>query len=189
MISGIFSYIMDIMLHPDGKSHVRIPVPYQFGIQRYCETACQTAQEDKRFLPYNGCRIRCLAPRGWRDREFARLVERAVETLPLLAAERGSQLTEANIEKLLEVLLSDAPRGRVETELEIDNARLRSEYLRETPLLTGAEVNAASGLHPREQERARLPLGNERVSCLPCAPGALISTQPFSFLMAFRDRS
>ena len=80
--------------------------------------------------------------------EFAPLVERAVETLPLLAAERRSQLTEANIEKLLEVLLSDAPRGRVETELEIDNARLRSEYLREMPLLTGAEVNAASGLHP-----------------------------------------
>ncbi len=88
---------------------------------------------------------------GGATAEFAELIERTVETLPLLAAERRSQLTEANIEKILDVILPDAPRARVETELDIDNARLRSEYLKETPLLAGVEVRAASGLHPRNK--------------------------------------
>ena len=88
---------------------------------------------------------------GGPTEELAQLIERAVETLPLLAAERSSQLTEANTAKLLDVILSGIPRARVETELEIDNARLRSEYLQETPLLTAAEVRAASALQPRNK--------------------------------------
>ena len=88
---------------------------------------------------------------GERTEGRAELLERALEVLPSLAAERGSRLSEANIEKILDVILSDAPRPRVENELEIDNARLRSRYLQETPLLTGAEVRAASGLNPRNK--------------------------------------
>ena len=82
---------------------------------------------------------------------FAELVERTVGTLPALAAERGIRLTEANIEKLLDVLLSGVPRARVETGLDIDNARLRADYLRETPLLAAADIRAASGLAPRNR--------------------------------------
>lgn len=88
---------------------------------------------------------------GERTEGRAELLERALEALPALAAERGYRLSEANIEKILDVILSDAPRPRVENELEIDNARLRSRYLQETPLLTGAEVRAASGLNPRNR--------------------------------------
>ena len=88
---------------------------------------------------------------GERTEGRAELLERALEALPSLAAERGYRLSEANIEKILDVILSDAPRPRVENELEIDNARLRSRYLQETPLLTGAEVRAASGLNPRNK--------------------------------------
>ena len=82
---------------------------------------------------------------------LAQLIERAVEMLPAVAARRNAQLTDANIEKMLEVILSDAPRARVETEIDVDNARLRAEYLQETPLLTAAEVRAASGLQPRNK--------------------------------------
>ena len=88
---------------------------------------------------------------GERTEGRAELLERALEMLPSLAAERGSRLSEANIEKILDVILSDAPRPRIENELEIDNARLRSRYIQETPLLTGAEVRAASGLKPRNK--------------------------------------
>ncbi|MCY4549385.1 MAG: hypothetical protein OXC28_13555, partial [Defluviicoccus sp.] len=42
-------------------------------------------------------------------------------------------------------------RARVETELTVDNARLRADYLRETPLLTAAGIRAASGLGPRNR--------------------------------------
>ena len=88
---------------------------------------------------------------GERTEGRAELLERALEMLPTLAAERGYRLSETNIEKILDVILSDAPRPRVENELEIDNARLRSRYIQETPLLTGAEVRAASGLKPRNK--------------------------------------
>ncbi|MCY4381856.1 MAG: hypothetical protein OXE44_01745 [Nitrospinae bacterium] len=88
---------------------------------------------------------------GERTEGQVELLERALEMLPSLAAERGSRLSETNIEKILDVILSDAPRPRVENELEIDNARLRSRYIQETPLLTGAEVRAASGLNPRNK--------------------------------------
>ena len=82
---------------------------------------------------------------------LAQLIERTVEMLPPIAAQRSARLTDANIEKILDVMLSDAPRARIETELGIDNARLRAGYLQETPLLTAAEVRAASGLQPRNK--------------------------------------
>ena len=48
-------------------------------------------------------------------------------------------------------MTSDAPHAPVEAQLEIDNAALRAEYLKETPLMTAAEVRAASGLAPRNR--------------------------------------
>ena len=77
---------------------------------------------------------------------LSQLIERAVDMIPAIAAKRNAKLTDANIEKMLDVLLSDTPRPPVEMELDIDNAKLRAEYLQETPYLTGAQVNAASGL-------------------------------------------
>lgn len=93
-------------------------------------------------------------PGGWfivgnAPEELAQLIARAIEMLPPITARRRAQLTEANIEKILEVFLSDRPRAPVETDLDIDNARLRAEYLQETRLLTAAQVRAASGLKPR----------------------------------------
>lgn len=82
---------------------------------------------------------------------LSQLLKRAVDMFPAIAAERGARLTEADIEKMLDVMLSDVPRAPVEAELEIDNAKLRAAYLRETPLLTGTQVRAASGLNPRNR--------------------------------------
>ena len=86
------------------------------------------------------------APEG-----FAPLIERALGALPSLAAERELRITEANIEKLVDVILSDAPRAGAGAEIDVDNARLRADYLRETPLLTAAQIRAASGLSPRNR--------------------------------------
>ena len=88
---------------------------------------------------------------GDKTDELAQLIERTVETLPSFAATRGLRLTEANIEKILDIILSDMPRAAVETALELENARLRDDYLRKTPLLTAAEVRAASGLSPQNR--------------------------------------
>ena len=88
---------------------------------------------------------------GDKTDELAQLIERTVETLPSFAATRGLRLTEANIEKILDIILSDMPRAAVETALELENARLRDDYLRKMPLLTAAEVRAASGLSPQNR--------------------------------------
>ena len=82
---------------------------------------------------------------------IAQRIARVVELLPQVTARRNEQLSDANIEKMLDVFLSDTPRPPVETELDIDNARLRADYLRETPHLTAPQVHAASGLDPRNR--------------------------------------
>ena len=79
---------------------------------------------------------------------IAQRIARMVELFPQVAAKRNEQLSDANIEKMLDVFLSDTPRAPVETELDIDNTRLRADYLQETPCLTAAQVHAASGLNP-----------------------------------------
>ena len=88
---------------------------------------------------------------GTADAALAQVIERALEALPSIAAKRNTRLTEADIDKLLDVMLADAPRAPVEAQLERDNAALRAEYLEETPLLTATEVRAASGLKPRNR--------------------------------------
>ena len=83
---------------------------------------------------------------------IAQRIARVVDELfPQVAARRNEQLSDANIEKMLDVFLSDTPRPPVETDLDIDNARLRADYLQETPHLTAAQVHAASGLDPRNR--------------------------------------
>ena len=58
-------------------------------------------------------------------------------------------MTDANKEKMLEVLFSDSPRAANDTDLDMENARLQAEYLRDTRYLTSVQVRAASGLAPR----------------------------------------
>ena len=70
---------------------------------------------------------------------------------PGVSGRRNARLMDANIEKVIEVSLLETPRSRVETELDHDNARLRAGYLRETSLLTTAQVRSASGLEPRNK--------------------------------------
>ena len=86
---------------------------------------------------------------GTDDAELAELVRRVISRLPSLAAMHRRKLTDRNIELLIQSILPDAPRAEVRAGLEMDNARLRADYLRETPTLSAAEVRAASGLDPR----------------------------------------
>lgn len=93
-------------------------------------------------------------PGGWTlvgtpDAELAELLRRVIARLPLMAAMHQRALAERNIELMIESILPDAPRADVRAELEIDNARLRADYLLETPMLTATEIRAGSGLSPK----------------------------------------
>ena len=86
---------------------------------------------------------------GTRNPELAQLVRRVFARLEPMAAMHRRRLSDRNIELMVESILSDTPRDDIHAALEMDNADLRAEYLQETPMLTGTEVRAASGLSPK----------------------------------------
>ena len=86
---------------------------------------------------------------GTADPELAELVRRVLSRLPSMATIHQQELTDRNIELLIQSVLPDAPRAEVRAQLEMDNARLRADYLQETRTLSGAEVRGASGLNPK----------------------------------------
>jgi len=86
---------------------------------------------------------------GTPDAELAELLRRVVARLPSMAAMHRQALTERNIELMIESILPDMPRADIRAQLEIDNARLRADYLQETRMLTGSEIRAGSGLNPK----------------------------------------
>ena len=81
--------------------------------------------------------------------ELAQLLRRVLSRLPSMAAMHRRELTERNIELMIRSILPDAPRAEVRARLEMDNARLRVDYLQETRTLSGPQVRAASGLRPK----------------------------------------
>ena len=86
---------------------------------------------------------------GTLDAELTELFQRVVARLPSMALMHRQALTERNIELMIESILPDAPRAEVRAELEIDNARLRADYLQETRMLTATEIRTGSGLNPK----------------------------------------
>ncbi len=86
---------------------------------------------------------------GTPDAELTELLRRVVARLPSMAAIHRQALTERNIELMIESILPDMPRADIRAQLEIDNARLRADYLQETRMLTGSEIRAGSGLNPK----------------------------------------
>ena len=61
------------------------------------------------------------------------------------------ELTESNIELMVRSILADAPRLDVRAEFEMENARLRADYLQETQMFTGAQIRAATGRNPKNR--------------------------------------
>lgn len=86
---------------------------------------------------------------GTPDAELTELLQRVVARLPSMAVMHRQTLTERNIELMIESILPDMPRADIWAQLEIDNARLRADYLQETRMLTGSEIRAGSGLNPK----------------------------------------
>lgn len=58
-----------------------------------------------------------------------------------ILGERRKELTERNIEVLVDLYLQGEAQADVDRELEQDNAELRAQYLREVPTFTAAEIH------------------------------------------------
>ena len=116
-----------------------------------------------------------------RPEGFKELLERTLETLPLLAAERDYRLSEANIEKILDVILSDAPRPVSRTNSKSTTPGCAPGIFRNAPSDRG-RGSRRFGSQPTQQERARLPLetGGQTVR------GAPLGGRPLSGLSVRR---
>ena len=58
-----------------------------------------------------------------------------------IVAQRRKELTERNIEALVDMYLQGEERAEVDGQLEQDNAELRAQYLREVPTFTAANIH------------------------------------------------
>ena len=69
-------------------------------------------------------------------------VVRATATMAgRIVGQRRMELTERNIEALVDLYLQGEERAEVDRELEQDNAELRAQYLREVPTFTAANIH------------------------------------------------
>lgn len=75
----------------------------------------------------------------------------AMARLVQMVGLRKQVLSEENMAHLVEMMLHDAPRPDIESDLELDNAQLRAQYLKTTKLLSSAQVREMSGLEPKNK--------------------------------------
>jgi hypothetical protein len=96
------------------------------------------------FAEALGDRTRILGlPVG--DPTFERTLRHTVERLPEIISARRKELTESNIDRLVELYLADDPIAEARTAIEADNARERARFLTDVTCLTSRQVAEYAG--------------------------------------------
>lgn len=80
-----------------------------------------------------------------KDDPLGSTVSRLVERVPEIARIRRQQLTEKNIDALVELYLADDPASEARRAIETDNARERARFLSDVACLTSKEIAQNAG--------------------------------------------
>jgi nucleoid DNA-binding protein len=80
-----------------------------------------------------------------KDDPLGSTVSRVVERVPEIARIRRQQLTEKNIDALVELYLADDPASEARRAIETDNARERARFLSDIACLTSKEIAQNAG--------------------------------------------
>jgi nucleoid DNA-binding protein len=80
-----------------------------------------------------------------KDDPLGSTVSRVVERVPEIARIRRQQLTEKNIDALVELYLADDPVAEARRAIETDNARERARFLSDVACLTSKEIAQNAG--------------------------------------------
>jgi hypothetical protein len=80
-----------------------------------------------------------------KDDPLGSTVSRVVERVPEIARIRRQELTEKNIDALVELYLADDPVGEARRAIETDNARERARFLSDVACLTSKEIAQNAG--------------------------------------------
>lgn len=78
---------------------------------------------------------------GAASRQEAEVMRTTATMAGRILEQRRKELTERNIEVLVDLYLQGEAQADVDRELEQDNAELRAQYLREVPTFTAAEIH------------------------------------------------
>ncbi len=97
---------------------------------------------------------------GAGSRRDAAVMRKAVTMAGRMLVRRRREFTERNIEALLDLFLQDEERADIDRELELDNAELRAQYLREVPTYTAADIHEL--LHGSRSRNASEPASRWR---------------------------
>ena len=78
---------------------------------------------------------------GARSRQEAAVIRATATVAGRIVERRRREMTERNIEALVDLYLQGEERAEIDWELELDNAELRASYLREVPTYTAADIH------------------------------------------------
>ena len=79
------------------------------------------------------------------DPLLERTVRHTLERLPEIVRARRRELTESNIDRLVELYLTDDPIAEARTAIEADNARERARFLTDVACLTSRQIAEHAG--------------------------------------------
>jgi hypothetical protein len=116
--------------------------PAQHAIRRnFADPALETESYD--VVPSEGSLAHVVVVP--KDDPLGSTVSRLVERVPEIARIRRQQLTEKNIDALVELYLADDPASEARRAIETDNARERARFLSEVACLTSKEIAQNAG--------------------------------------------
>ena len=84
-----------------------------------------------------------------RDKSITTVLEQLNRLYQISSQVTPQESRQQQFERALEWMVANGLG--IESALAVDNFELRSQYVRETPLLTAAQINEMSGLHPKNK--------------------------------------
>ena len=132
----------EMVFRPKPRAVQEMAEPAQHSIRRnFADPPLDTENYD--VVPSEGSLAHVVVVP--KDDPLGSTVSRVIERVPEIARIRRQQLTEKNIDALVELYLADDPVGEARRAIETDNARERARFLSDTACLTSKEIARNAG--------------------------------------------
>jgi hypothetical protein len=132
----------EMVFRPKSRVGTEMAEPAQHSIRRnFADSPTETENYDVAQSEGSQAHI-VIVPK---DDPLGSTVSRVVERVPEIARIRRQELTEKNIDALVELYLADDPVGEARRVIETDNARERARFLSDVACLTSKEIAQNAG--------------------------------------------
>jgi hypothetical protein len=132
----------EMVFRPSPRVRNEMAEPAQHAIRRnFADAPAET--ENYNVIPSEGSLAHVVVVP--KDDPLGSTVSRVVERVPEIARIRRRELTEKNIDALVELYLADDPVAEARRVIETDNARERARFLSDVACLTSKEIAQNAG--------------------------------------------